>query len=101
MRCGAGKGAELVAFDTGDDGFGECELAGGGFVADVFAVVGDVGGYDAAAILEHNRVGGRRSHGEQEQCGNWRCAMHAPILSMVVAYVGGGLLVYVLSGYSR
>ena len=42
----------------------------------MFAVVGDVGGGDAAAVLEHNGIGGRGRHGEQEQSCKWRCAMH-------------------------
>ena len=85
---------KLVFFDTSNDGFGKREFAGGGFVADMFAIVGNVGGGDAAAILEHNGVGGRRRHGEQEQSREWRCALHIPILAMARAQVLAALLVY-------
>jgi len=64
----------------------------------VLAIVGDVGGGDAAAVFEHNRIGGRGRHGEQEQSYNWRCAMHISILAMGHAYLRAALLVFVLSG---
>jgi hypothetical protein len=64
----------------------------------VLAVVGDAGGRDAAAVFEHNRVGGRGRHGEQEQSYNWRCAMHILILAMGHAHLPAALLDFVLNG---
>src|ERR1700751_2935614 len=64
----------------------------------MLAIVGDVGGGDAATVFEHNGVGGRGRHGEQEQSREWRCALHIPILAMARAHVLAALLVYALSG---
>ena len=53
----------------------------------MFAIVGDVRGADATAVFEHNRVGGRGRHDEQEQSYNQRCAMHISILAMGHAHL--------------
>ena len=60
--AGAGSVAEAVAINARDDGLRDGHLAGGGFVTDAVAVFGDAGGDNAAAILEHDGIGGRRRH---------------------------------------
>ncbi len=90
----------MILLDARDYRFRKRESAGGSFVADVLAVVSDIGGDDAAAVLEDNRIRRRGRHGEQKQSRKWRCAMHTPILAMPDAYVRGSLLVYALSGYT-
>lgn len=71
MRIGA-KTAEIVALDARDNGFREREAAGGGFVADMLAIVHDIGSDDAAAIFQDNRVRGSGADEENEKGRNWR-----------------------------
>ena len=78
-RGGTGGGvAEIVTIDAQDDGFGDGHLAGGRFVAHMIAVFDDVGGDDAAAILEQNGVGGRGGRDQQQQGSGEECGTHTP-----------------------
>lgn len=68
----AGRGGETVAVDAIDDGLGNRQLTGGSVVGYVVCVFDDVGGNNAAAIFEHNRVrsgsGGREDPNKQRNC---------------------------------
>jgi hypothetical protein len=100
MRSGA-KATEIVALDTGDNGFWERKSAGGSFVADVSAIVHNVGRDDAAAIFQDNRVRKRGADEEKEKGRKWRCATHILILAAAFGASSAGLPRDALSCYSR
>ena len=65
-----------IAINARDDGFRDGHRAGRSFVADVVAIFGDARSDNPPAILEHNGVGGRRRHDQQQKRCNGRCATH-------------------------
>src|SRR5579863_5225014 len=75
-RAGGGSVAKAVVVYARNDGFRDGHRAGGSFVADVVGIFGDVRGYNPPPILEHNGVGGRRRHDQQDKRRDERCVTH-------------------------
>ena len=85
IACGAGgtgggRIAEAVTINARDDGFRDGHRAGGSFVADAVAIFGDAGSHNPPPVLEHDGIGGRRRHDQQDKRRNGRCVTHTQIL---------------------